>query len=111
MDDVKTAILISEYYPKVMPDGEVATAPVGRLTPHFHDITIENVVATGSNVAGVIVGLPESPVVGVTLKNVSIEAQTGMKIAYADVVLDHVTVSAAEGEGISVAKTAKVEQK
>jgi polygalacturonase len=111
MEDVKTAILISEYYPKVMPDGEVAAEPVGRLTPHFHDITIENVVATGSSVAGVIVGLPESPVVGVTLKNVSIEAQTGMKIAYADVVLDHVTVSAAEGEGISVAKTAKVERK
>jgi len=108
MVDVKTAILISEYYPKVYPEGEVASAPVGRLTPHFHDISIENVAATGSDVAGVIVGLPESPVVGLTLKHVAIEAKTGMKIAYAQVVMEHVSVDAAEGEGITVSPTATV---
>ncbi len=108
MVDVKTAILISEYYPKVYPEGEVASAPVGRLTPHFHDITIENLKATGSKTAGVIVGLPESPVVGLTLKNVDIEAQTGMRIAYAKVVFDDVKVTAAEGQGITVAPTATV---
>ena len=108
MVDVKTAILISEYYPKVYPEGEVASAPVGRLTPHFHDISIENVAATGSDVAGVIVGLPESPVVGLTLKHVAIEAKTWMKIAYAQVVMEHVSVDAAEGEGITVSPTATV---
>ena len=108
MVDVKTAILISEYYPKVYPEGEVASAPVGRLTPHFHDISIENVAATGSDVAGVIVGLPECPVVGLTLKHVAIEAKTGMKIAYAQVVMEHVSVDAAEGEGITVSPTATV---
>ena len=74
MVDVKTAILISEYYPKVYPEGDVAAAPVTRLTPHFHNISIENVRATGSATAGVIVGLPESPVVDITLKNVDISA-------------------------------------
>jgi polygalacturonase len=108
MVDVKTAILISEYYPKVYPEGDVKAEPVQRLTPHFHDISIENVHATGSKVAGVIVGLPESPVVGLTLKNVHIEAETGMKIAYADVRFDDVTVKAAEGEGITISPTAKV---
>jgi polygalacturonase len=108
MEDVKTAILISEYYPKAYPEGEVATAPVGRLTPFFHDITIENVLATGSKTAGVIVGLPEAPAKEIVLKNVLIIAQTGMKIAYADVTLDHVVVTAAEGQGIAVAPTAKV---
>jgi len=111
MVDVKTAILISEYYPKVYPEGTVESVPVGRLTPHFHDISIEDVRATGSDVAGVIVGLPESPVVGLTLKNVDIQAKTGMKIAYASVVLDHVKVTAAEGEAITVSPTAKVETK
>ena len=111
MVDVKTAILISEYYPKVYPEGTVESAPMGRLTPRFHDISIENVHATGSNVAGVIVGLPESPVVGLTLKNVDIAAKTGMKIAYANVVLDHVKVTATEGEAITVSPTAKVETK
>jgi polygalacturonase len=108
MVDVKTAILISEYYPKVYPEGDVAAAPVTRLTPHFHDISIENVKATGSGSAGVIVGLPESPVVDITLKNVDISAKTGMKIAYAKVAFDNVKVTAAEGEGITVSPTATV---
>jgi polygalacturonase len=98
MVDVKTAILISEYYPKVLPEGDVASAPVTRLTPHFHDITIENVKATGSNVAGVIVGLPESPVDHLVLKNVHIAAKTGMVIGYADAVFDDVTVTPEQGE-------------
>ena len=100
MDGVKTSILVSEYYPKVMPDGPVDAAPVGRLTPHFHDILIENVHSTHGDVAGVIVGLPESPVVGITLRNVSIEANTGMQIGYATVALDQVQVKVAQGKGI-----------
>jgi polygalacturonase len=108
MTNVKTAILVSEYYPKVFPEGEVAAAPVTRLTPLFHDITIENVKATGSKTAGVIVGLPEAPVKDITLRNVHIEAETGFRIAYADVTLDRVTVNAAGGQGIEVAPSAKV---
>ena len=79
-----------------------------RLTPLFHDITIENVKATGSKTAGVIVGLPEAPVKNIVLRNVDIQAQTGMRIAYADVTFDHVTVKAAEGQAIEVAPSAKV---
>lgn len=111
MVNVHTAILISEYYPKVYPEGDVAPAPIGRLTPFFHNIRIENVKATGSDVAGVIVGLPESPVKDTILKNVDIQAKTGMKIAYADVILDHVKVAADTGEAITVSPTAKVTTK
>jgi polygalacturonase len=108
MTNVKVAILVSEYYPKIFPEGEVAAAPIGRLTPLFHGITIENVEATGVKTAGVIVGLPEAPVKDITLRNVNIQAQTGMRIAYADVTLDHLTVKAAEGEALTVAPSAKV---
>jgi len=59
-------------------------------------------------VAGVIVGLPESPVKDLVLKNVTIQAQTGMKIAYAQVVFDKVKVVSADGKGIQVAPTATV---
>jgi polygalacturonase len=111
MKDVKTAILVSEYYPKVFPEGEVAAAPVGRLTPLFHDITIENVKATGSKTAGVIVGLPEAPVKNIILRNVDIQAQTGMRIAYAHVIADGLKVTAAEGQSITVAPTASVSSK
>jgi polygalacturonase len=111
MEDVKTAILITEFYPHAAPEGEVPAEPMGRLTPKFHDITIENVTATGSNSAGTIVGLPESPVLGLTLKNVHLAAKTGLAIAYATVVLDDVTVKADTGEAIKIAPTAKVTQK
>jgi polygalacturonase len=111
MADVKTAILISEYYPKALPDGPVDAAPVGRLTPRFHDITVENVTATGGSVAGVVVGLPESPVLGLTMKNVHISAKTGMVIAYATVTLDDVVVKAETGEALKISPTAKVTKK
>ncbi len=106
MEDVHTSILISEYYPKAMPEGDVPAAPITRLTPFFHDITIENVKSTNSPWAGVIVGLPESPVKDVTLKNVNIQAQKGLQIAYATVTGTNVKVTASEGDAITVAPNA-----
>jgi polygalacturonase len=111
MDGVKTAVLISEYYPKTLPTGEVAPEPVQRLTPHFHDITVENLTATNINWAGVVVGLPEAPALNILLKNVSITAQRGMTFAYAHVTTDNLKVVAADGkpltEGAGVVLTKK----
>jgi polygalacturonase len=111
MEDVKTAILITEYYPHPAPEGEVPSEPVGRLTPKFHDIMIENVTATNSGSAGTIVGLPESPVTGLTMKNVHLAGKTGLSIAYATVTMDGVTVSAETGETVIIAPTANVMEK
>jgi polygalacturonase len=111
MEDVRTSILISEYYPKVLPEGEVAAAPVTRLTPFFHDITIENVKSVKSGTAGVIVGLPEAPVKNVVLKNVNIAAEKGMTVAYAEVKGADVHVTAASGQAMTVAPNAKVDIK
>ena len=108
MKDVKTAILISEYYPKVLPDGNVAPAPVTRLTPHFHDITIENLTAAGSEAAGVIVGLPESPVVRVVLKNISIQAAKGLSVGFAEVSGEKVSIQPQSGEPVISLPGAKV---
>ena len=108
MEDVKTSILISEYYPKAMPEGDVDAAPVQRLTPHFHNILIENVVSKDSDWAGCIVGLPESPVLGITLRNVSIEADKGMQIGYATVKLEHVAIDAGDDKPITKGAAANV---
>ncbi len=108
MKNVKNALIISEYYPKILPAGEVAAAPITRLTPHFHDITIENVTATGSKSAGAIVGLPEAPVTGVTLRHVHLSADRGLTIGYADVSAQDFTVTAAEGEAITKGAGAKL---
>jgi polygalacturonase len=108
MKDVKNAVVISEYYPKMLPPQTEAPQPVTRLTPHFHDIVIENLNATGSDSAGVIVGLPEAPVRGITLRNVKIEAKQGMTIGYAEVSGANVLVKAAEGEGFTKLAGAEV---
>ena len=108
MKNVKNALIISEYYPKVLPPDTEAAQPITRLTPHFHDITIENLTATGSASAGAIVGLPESPVLGVVLRNVKISAKTGLTIAYAGVAGEGVTVQAETGEAIVKQAGAKV---
>ena len=101
MKDVKNALIISEYYPKVLPPDGETPQPVTRLTPHFHDITLENVTATGSTSAGAIVGLPEAPITGVILRNVKIGAQQGLTIAYAEVSGASVTIEAVAGQAIS----------
>jgi polygalacturonase len=101
MKNVKNPIIISEYYPKVMPPDNEAPQAVGRLTPHFHDILIVNLTATGAGVAAAIVGLPESPVKNVVLQNVKISAESGVSIGYADVTVDALNVTVTKGEVIT----------
>ena len=108
MKDVRNALIISEYYPKVLPPATETAQPITRLTPKFHDIVLEDVTAVGSDMAGAIVGLPEAPIQGVVLRNVKISAKTGMTIAYADVSGEHVTVQAESGEAMMKQAGAKV---
>ena len=98
MKDVKNALIISEYYPRILPPEEASAQPITRLTPYFHDITLENVTATGSASAGAIVGLPEAPIPGVVLRNVKISARKGLTIGYADVSGEGVVIHAEEGD-------------
>lgn len=98
MERVKTAILISEYYPKALPEGPVENAPITRLTPHFHAITIENLTAKDSDWAGVIIGLPEARVTDFTLRGLSIQAKRGLTIAYASMQAHGLTVLSSDRE-------------
>ncbi|MGP8188274.1 MAG: glycoside hydrolase family 28 protein [Terracidiphilus sp.] len=101
MKDVKNPLVVSEYYPKILPPEEgAAPAPVTRLTPHFHNIVIENVTATGGAMAGAIVGLPEAPITDIVLKNVSLSGQKGLSISYATVTGENLKVAAAQGDAI-----------
>ncbi len=101
MDQVQTALILSEYYPGVLPAGDTEAAPVTRLTPHFHDIVISNVRATATRSAGAIVGLPEAPITGVTLQNITIDAPQGITIGYASVLAEHVVIHAETDPGIT----------
>jgi polygalacturonase len=101
MIDVKNPIVISEYYPRILPPaGDVAAQPVTRLTPHFHNIVLQNVTATGGDMAGAIVGLPEAPVDDIVLQNVTLSGKTGLSIGYANVTGQKVKVTAEQGDAI-----------
>jgi polygalacturonase len=108
MKDVKNAIVISEYYPKILPPDSDSLQPVTRLTPHFHDITIENLTVTGSTSAGAVAGLPEAPITRVVLRNVKIAAQNGLTISFAEMSGESVEVKASEGQPITKLTGAKV---
>ncbi len=108
MKDVKNAVIISEYYPGVLPPADEAAQPVTRLTPRFHNIEIDNLTATDSKNAGVIVGLPESPVRDVVLRNVKISAENGMTVGYASVTGEKFSVEAQKGEAVTKLAGAEV---
>ena len=74
--------------------------PVTRLTPLFHDIVRENVTSTGGEMAGAIVGLPESPVSDVVCQNVHLSGKTGLSIGFANVKGNGFEVHAANGDAI-----------
>jgi polygalacturonase len=101
MKDVRNPLIISEYYPRILPpEGAMTPQPVTRLTPHFHNIVLKNVTATGATMAGAIVGLPEAPVTDIVLQNVNLSGETGLSIGYATVTGQNVKVEAAQGKAI-----------
>lgn len=100
MQDVEQPIVISEFYPKI--PKTIVAAPITRLTPHFHDMLFENIKATGSREAMQIVGLPESPIQRVTMKNVQISTQVGATIQYADITSSGLVINAAQGKALMV---------
>ena len=97
MTNVEGAITFTCYYPKI-PKTDAAQA-VTAGTPSFGNIRIRNLTATSTRAAGVIVGLPESPISGVVLENVQITAATtGLAIQNAKgIQLKKVQVTAKEG--------------
>jgi len=109
MEDVGTPILITEYYPRIPPHD--TAQPVTRLTPHFHDIHIRNLKATGAKEAGIIVGLPESPITTVTLDHVEIAAQKGITVSDATVTAHDFSVTAAAGDPYTMLENAKIDRK
>ena len=80
------AISFNMYYGGKAPldaDGGLANVeqkpvPVSEETPQFRDIYIENVVCRGARAAVLLQGLPEMPIRGIHLRNVSLTAETGM---------------------------------
>ncbi len=113
MEGVGIAIQITEYYgsPKGVSGANATAEAVTRLTPHFHDIWIENVKVLSAKTAMVIDGLPEAPIQGVRLKNVVIEADKGAVIQQANVTSQGLVIHAKSGEPMTEGPGAKTSLK
>lgn len=109
MANVGTAILITEYSPKIAHHD--TAQPLTRLTPRFHDIHVEHVNATGAKQAGIIAGLPEAPITTIDLQHVHIGAKQGMTISNATLTAHDLVVKADEGEPVTLLENAKLENR
>ena len=89
MKNVTHAIILDlNYSDNNRPDFKGDAAKI----PSIHNILIDDVTIEGSADAGRIVGLPESRITGVTLRNVRIAAEKDLTIKEADQpVYDNVT--------------------
>jgi polygalacturonase len=107
MQGVGTPILVTSYYGqrRGTPD---AAQPVTRLTPHFHDMRIVHLTATGAKQAGILEGLPESPIATLSLSDIHIDAQRGMTIRYATVLAHNLQITVDDGKPIASLEAARI---
>ena len=95
MTNVSPAIVITGYYPKIPVTDD--PQPLGARTPRYHDIKITRMTAQGGKVGGQIIGLPEAPIRGLVLDQVSIEAGSGIEIRNTSLSTRGVSIAPAKG--------------
>jgi polygalacturonase len=101
----KSPISIMDYYPERDAPKDPATETavlVTDRTPLNCNILIQNVNAIYCPNAGIIRGLPEAPIDGLTFSNVNLSATTGMTIYHArNVRFVDSTISPAQGQALT----------
>ena len=94
-------MVLDLYYP---PETDPVQPYVRNETPDIHDITIENLKATGAENMGLIIGLPEKQIRNVYFNNVAIEAENGLLIRNANVLGKAVRLNVEKGKAITLQK-------
>ena len=122
MEDVYEPFRIHSYYDKIgTPDPADRTAtcrpvpavrgdsaqPAGEGTPVWRNFSFQNILARGATTAGFVLGLPESPMSGVTFDNVRISARDeGFLVRHArEVAFHHVQIDTGEGSALIAVDT------
>jgi polygalacturonase len=90
-------IIVDLMYP---PDNDPAQPYVENKTPDIHDITIDGLTATGSEAAGIVLGIPEKEIRNLSMKNVHIEAKTGLFVRNASITAEGTTITATTGKPV-----------
>ncbi|MBP5172039.1 MAG: glycoside hydrolase family 28 protein [Bacteroidales bacterium] len=98
MKDIKKeAIILTLFYSRV---GE---EPVSERTPIFRNIHIANMTGSQVKSVGSIMGITEMPISNVSISNVNIEAETGMRVQDArELTFSDFTVSTQRGPALDI---------
>ncbi|WP_460591452.1 glycoside hydrolase family 28 protein [Frateuria aurantia] len=107
MRHVGTALSVLAYYPRPAPENDPAQ-PVTATTPRISHISVDDVEATDSRVAGLLVGLPEAPLQDVRLDHLSIQAGTGLLVRHAQVALRQVRLRVASAPAVIAQRGARL---
>jgi len=131
MQDVETPLVVTAYYEyrpldpqeaqkQLQPGGfllgnqiwpgpdDTARGVVHDQTPDIADITVDGLVATGAEQAGIIVGLPEQAIRRFSIKNVSIEAKRGLLVRHAELTTQAVKIDAETGPPLLMERAGRV---
>jgi polygalacturonase len=72
--------------------GSVPKDPTPEMIPAYRNITIEDVTCASAKIAVRLMGVRQSPIENVTLKNVFITAQEGLDISHTQVKTENLTI-------------------
>jgi hypothetical protein len=116
MTDIPTdAIGFNLYYGGAGPgesgDGSptAKAEPVSEKTPQFRDIWIENVICRGARQAIALQGLPEMPIRGIHLDNISITSDLGVACTDArDITMNKVDIRNTRGPVLSLINSKEI---
>jgi polygalacturonase len=96
-------VLLTMFY------GSSTVEPLGASPPVFRNIHVKNVRCRGAQTALAIVGLPESPVQNVTVRNVEVSARNGLVCSDAEnVELSDLEITAEDGPLLRLADARSV---
>jgi DNA sulfur modification protein DndE len=110
------AISFNMYYGGAAPEdekdstGEAKAMPVNEGTPQFRDIYIQDVLVRGARRGVQLQGLPEMPIRGIHLRNVTISATRGIVCQDAqDITLDGVEILHTQGSAVEIIRSRDVQ--
>ncbi len=102
MRDVGKGIEITSYY-TMGGERETAAEPVSKRTPVFRNIAISNISIKGARQVADIAGLPEMPINGLRISNLTGAGRAGLSASYtAALELDEVQVDTEHGSAFEI---------
>jgi polygalacturonase len=106
MTGVRYPIVITSYYPKWPKDPATAEPSTGANVPRYSDITMENVTLTDCKNGPVIYGMPNHPIVGVTVRNLRASVLQGGVVFYASATFEGCEIQPEKGPPLQVFQAA-----